>query len=362
MPKSRTDALPLPPGAAWLAAAWLLAVGCVASSTDGEGTAGGNGGQGITAGSGGASAGDEPGGSGGQAGSGNSGAGAGGSAAGGSSGSSGGQSGEGSGGSGSGGAAAGGSGGNGAGGGGGQNPDPEPEDPTPDAGSAASDAGGAPGDGKPFSFFYTSLDAMRRLSGSQNGFGGDLRFGEETGLAGADKICQTIAAGVGAGGKTWRAFLSVVRGPEGGPGHAIDRIGEGPWYDRNGRLIAMNKADLIAEDRPKGDPQTVSDLPDENGMGARALGDTHDAITGSNREGRLRSNNLASTCQDWTSASGGNGVGAGHSWPANSGRSWVQVHAVPGCTPSVNLTFTPNTRGIGGYGGWGGFYCFALTP
>jgi hypothetical protein len=25
-------------------------------------------------------------------------------------------------------------------------------------------------------------------------------------------------------------------------------------------------------------------------------------------------------------------------------------------------TFTPNSRGIGGYGGWGGFYWFALTP
>ena len=34
---------------------------------------------------------------------------------------------------------------------------------------------------------------MRELSGSQDGFGGDLRFGEATGLAGADKICTTIA-------------------------------------------------------------------------------------------------------------------------------------------------------------------------
>jgi hypothetical protein len=47
--------------------------------------------------------------------------------------------------------------------------------------------------GERFSFFVTSLEAMRRLSKSQNGFGGDLRYGEATGIAGADKICTEIA-------------------------------------------------------------------------------------------------------------------------------------------------------------------------
>jgi hypothetical protein len=249
----------------------------------------------------------------------------------------------------------------GAGGGGGR-------DATPDQAPAGGAGGGSGSDGPVgppagnFSFFYTSLEAMQRLSTSQNGFGGDLRFGTPSGLEGADKICQSIAQGVGAGGKTWRAFLSVVRGPGGQPGHAIDRIGEGPWYDRNGRLVAMNKAGLVAADRPMGDLQSVDDLPDETGRGTRRLGDTHDAITGSDRAGRLRTPNLASTCQDWTSATGGSGVGAGHSWPASSGRNWLQAHTVPGCVPGVNLTFTPNNLSIGGYGGWGGFYCFALTP
>ena len=48
-----------------------------------------------------------------------------------------------------------------------------------------------------------------------NGFGGDLRFGKTNGLDGADEICRQIAETSMAGnGKTWRAFLSVTRGPE----------------------------------------------------------------------------------------------------------------------------------------------------
>src|ERR1700704_6678956 len=76
--------------------------------------------------------------------------------------------------------------------------------PPVDAGSSADSAAEtAP---QPLgSFFYTSLAALRSLWGSPNGFGGDLRFGMPTGLEAADKICQTIAAGVGFGGKTWRA-------------------------------------------------------------------------------------------------------------------------------------------------------------
>jgi hypothetical protein len=108
-------------------------------------------------------------------------------------------------------------------------------DPWPDAGAdAAGGAGGSPGDagtGARFSFFVTSLAAMRELSGSQQGFGGDLRFGEATGLAGADKICRTIAekAAPGAGQKTWRAFLSAsAGGPGGGPVHAVERVARGP--------------------------------------------------------------------------------------------------------------------------------------
>jgi hypothetical protein len=99
-----------------------------------------------------------------------------------------------------------------------------------------------------FSFFVTSVATMRKLSGSQNGFGGDLRFGKADGLSGADEICRQAAelGLTGAGAKPWRAFLSTATsGPGDTPVNAIDRVGDGPWYDRLGRLVAMNKADLI---------------------------------------------------------------------------------------------------------------------
>jgi hypothetical protein len=125
---------------------------------------------------------------------------------------------------------------------------------SPTAGSGTGGAGGAPdlSSLEPFSFFVTSLAAMQRLSGNPNGFGGDLRYGEADGLSGADKICTEIAEASmpGSGAKQWRAFLSAVEGPGGGPVHAIDRIGDGPWYDRIGRLFAMDKASLIGTTIP----------------------------------------------------------------------------------------------------------------
>ena len=117
-----------------------------------------------------------------------------------------------------------------------------PKDSGGGTGGGTSDASGVR-----FSFFVTSQAAMVALSGNAKGFGGDLRFGEADGLTGADKICtQTAERGMAGNGKTWRAFLSVTKGPGGAAVNAIDRIGNGPWYDRQGRLIAMSKADLVA--------------------------------------------------------------------------------------------------------------------
>jgi hypothetical protein len=231
---------------------------------------------------------------------------------------------------------------------------------TPDAG------GGDTAALAKFSFFYTSLAGMRRLSGSQNGFGGDLRYGTDNGLTGADKICQKLAEDVGFGAKTWRAFLSVMKGPNGTPVNAIDRVGEGPWYDRRGRLIAMNKAGLTSGNRPAGEAAAVNDLADETGMGRPASqpNDTHDVITGSTSKGLLRASKLEDTCMDWTSATTRGTIGMGHAWPAGSGMNWIQVHTEPNCAAGVNLVQTGpgNGSSIGAGGGWGGFYCFALTP
>ena len=210
-----------------------------------------------------------------------------------------------------------------------------------------------------FSFFVTSLATMRAQSGSQDGFGGNLG-----GLTGADTICQTAAAAVGAGDKTWRAFLSTYN--NGAPIHAIERIGTGPWYDRNGRLIAQNVAGLTSGNRPAGDAQTINDLPDENGTPLTTFGDTHDILTASTTAGRFEGTGLANSCNDWTNAGAGtpNAVRLGHSWPAQSGQHWIRAHQTRGCSPGVNVVQNgPGTgTSVGAGGGWGGIYCFALVP
>jgi hypothetical protein len=234
------------------------------------------------------------------------------------------------------------------------------------AGSNPGDAGTAR-----FSFFVTSLAALRRLSGNMNGFGGDLRFGKSSGLDGADEICRQIAETSMAGnGKTWRAFLSVTRGPNGTPVNAIDRVGDGPWYDRRGRLLTMNKAGLL-QTRPQGaDPIIINDLPNEDGVpnhnpDGTGIVDNHNFLTGSTAAGVLAGTNLADTCQDWTSsASSGGRPRCGVTWPRASLVHWIYAlnegGCAPGATPPGADQGTPGT--VGALGGYGGFYCFALTP
>lgn len=250
---------------------------------------------------------------------------------------------------------------------------------TPDGGTGETDAGTGEPDGgteEPalanFSFFVTSIESIRRLANSQDGFGGDLRFGEATGIAGADKICTTIAESSmpGASRKVWRAFLSAsTGGPNNGPLHAIDRVGAGPWYDRNGRLIAPNLAGLRTE-RPSGTGTTTAianDLPNERGEPNKQGTDNHDTLTGSNRNGQYVGT-LGGTCNDWTSSVGSTGKPQiGHAWPrsASSGRQWIADHTAPGCAAGVNLIQNGGGDGtptVGGGGGYGAFYCFALSP
>src|SRR5690348_13537201 len=73
------------------------------------------------------------------------------------------------------------------------------------------------------------------------------------GLAGADATCRTLAASVGAGDRTWRAYLSVERDATNNnqPTNAKDRIGSGPWYNASLMLVANNLAELHAR---TGDP------------------------------------------------------------------------------------------------------------
>ena len=178
------------------------------------------------------------------------------------------------------------------------------------------------------SFFVTSV-------GSGN-LGGNLG-----GLAGADAICQTAAAAVGAGGKTWRAYLSTNVNNGGTLVHAKDRIGAGPWYNQKLQLIASNVAGLHAADLP------AANVIDQNGVVTPA--NRHDILTGSTAGGEATMDN----CQNWTSNGGNRDATLGHSDSSTTGNGadrWNNAHASNGCSQNNLL----------GTGGDGRIYCFAL--
>jgi hypothetical protein len=260
------------------------------------------------------------------------------------------------------------------------------------ASAGSSGAGGSAGSGAPstekFSFFVTSLKAMVELSKNKDGFGGDLRFGETgdgAGLRGADKICTTIAEkSMPGNNKTWRAFLSATKGADGNVVNAIERIGEGPWYDRAGRLVAMSLGDL-GQVRPQGaDEAIINDLPNEDGVpnhepdpGAGEV-DNHDILTGTNEEGKLFGTDVGFTCDDWTSSAESGKPHCGHSWPRMGGPgggfpggggldNWMSALNEAGCAPGAWIVEAGppganGTKSVGDGGGYGGIYCFALTP
>jgi hypothetical protein len=221
------------------------------------------------------------------------------------------------------------------------------------------------------------LDMAKAKDATQTvGFGGDLSYGEAgagAGLRGADKICSVIAEkSMPGNNKVWRAFLSVTKGEDGQPVNAISRVGTGPWYDRAGRLVANDVAGLVTT-RPSGDATIAVDLPNEDGVPNHQPNpnedevDNHDTLTGSNEDGELDSTNMGATCNDWTSKVGNTGVPrVGHSWPRSAGQSWISTHGAGGCAPGVNIFGSggppPGDLSVGAGGGYGGMYCFALSP
>jgi hypothetical protein len=179
------------------------------------------------------------------------------------------------------------------------------------------------------SFFVTSV-------GSGNG-------GNLGGLAGADKHCQALAAKAGAGGRTWRAYLSTTGA---GSVNARDRIGKGPWYNAKGQLIA-NNVDELHSDKASINNDTALD---EQGRQINPQGapNRHDILTGSSPDGRA----TEMTCQNWTSAAGDQTAMLGHHDRLTFGKPgspWNAAHASKGCSQE-NLVAT---------GGAGLFYCFA---
>ncbi|HYN58707.1 MAG TPA: hypothetical protein VET87_04030, partial [Rubrivivax sp.] len=173
----------------------------------------------------------------------------------------------------------------------------------------------------PMSFFVTSTNP---------GNGGNLG-----GLAGADAQCQKLAAAVGAGGKTWRAYLSVpgaFPSPTNSQGvasiNARDRIGQGPWHNAKGQLIASDLAHLH-----NGNLISKEMALDEKGNVIKGLGDTpneHDILTGSRADGTAFAPQTDTTCKAWTSSTDGSAIVGHHDrigpLPENWAKSWNFSH------------------------------------
>ncbi len=173
------------------------------------------------------------------------------------------------------------------------------------------------------------------------------------GLRGADALCQSLATAVGAGSKTWRAYLSVERDPDNGnnPTNARARIGTGPWVNAAGVTVAANVNDLHAR---RGDASVFVDERGQriNGQWTGSPSPVqHDILTGSSVDGSLMA---GLTCSDWTSSSAGVAAQVGHSDgfgpnqdTSGSLSSWNSAHASASCADTAPR------------GGAGRIYCFA---
>jgi hypothetical protein len=194
---------------------------------------------------------------------------------------------------------------------------------------------------QPMSFFITSTTP----TGS----------GNLGGLAGADKICQDLAAAAGAGNKTWHAYLSQqAQGPT-PQVNARGRIGAGPWYNAKGVMIAGNVADLHGDNQRDRNNIQKANMLDEKGQPIKGFGEMpnqHDILTGSDSDGRAFPAGLDTTCNNWTADNDMAHAMLGHADRMGGGNiSWNSVHMSQGCSKE-KLIMT---------GGAGHLYCFAIN-
>jgi hypothetical protein len=185
------------------------------------------------------------------------------------------------------------------------------------------------------SFFVTSANP---------GKGGNLG-----GLAGADAHCQALAAAVGAGSKTWHAYLSTSTV------NAKDRIGSGPWFNAKGVQIAASVADLhsannkISGETALTEKGTTPNYLVGNPPAPAAQPLQHDILTGTNEDGTAS----GATCNNWTDGADATAtLGHADRMGRNPGlNSWVNIHPSQGCSMEK---LVPT-------GGAGMFYCFATN-
>ncbi len=194
------------------------------------------------------------------------------------------------------------------------------------------------------SFFVTSAGL---------GKGADLG-----GLAGADAQCQSLAAAVGAGAKTWRAYLSTQAVGGTAAINARDRIGTGPWQNFKGEVVAQSVADLHSANNKLGPATSLTD----RGTIVAGRGFTpnyHDVLTGAQGDGTAFPPAEDRTCKNWTSSTQGaamvghiDRMGLNDEPPA---KSWNTSHPSRGPEGGCSQNDLRST------GGNGFFYCFATN-
>jgi hypothetical protein len=175
------------------------------------------------------------------------------------------------------------------------------------------------------------------------------------GLDGADRHCQTLAQAAGAGGKTWRAYLSTQGA---GAVNAKDRIGRGPWQNAKGAVIAKDVADLHGASNNL----TKQTALNEKGDLVNGRGDSpnmHDILTGSQPDGTAFTVSDDRTCGNWTKS------GQGAAMVGHHDRTGLDDSA-----PAKSWNSSHPSRGPGGgcaqddlksTGGAGLLYCFAAN-
>jgi hypothetical protein len=169
------------------------------------------------------------------------------------------------------------------------------------------------------------------------------------GLSGADQVCQCLAQAVGAGSKAWHAYLSTQGA---GAVNARDRIGQGPWKNSKGAVIANNLAELHGDNK-----LTKQTALTEKGAIVSGVGDdpvTHDVLTGSQPDGTAFTGGEDHTCGNWTKSGNDGSAMLGHSDRTGlrddpPSHSWNSAHPSRGCS----------VEGLRSTGGAGRLYCFA---
>ncbi len=171
------------------------------------------------------------------------------------------------------------------------------------------------------------------------------------GLAGADKHCQALAAAVGAGNATWRAYLSAGAAQGSAAVNARDRVGSGPWQNVKGEVIARSVADLHASNNI-----TKQTALTEKGDVVNGRGDTpnnHDILTGTQPDGTAFPGSEDKTCGNWTKSGEGSAIVGHHDRKGLDelppALSWNSSHPSRGC----------GVEALQSTGGAGLIYCFA---